>query len=71
MTLYSQSLDSYGYIMQCFKSNIELTNDLYDSMEAYIDGDYATGDAKMLETNPLYEITLSGCGIVADLLDGW
>ena len=43
----SRSVDFYGDIMKCYKTNIVLTNALYDAMEAYVDGDFATGDAEM------------------------
>ena len=40
-------------------------------MEAYIDGDKATGDAKISETKPLYKKALSGCGRLADHMSEW
>ena len=60
-----------NYIKVCYEPNEDLTNTLYDAMEAYIDGDKATGDAKMGETKPLYKKALSGCGNLADHMSEW
>ena len=38
------------HILPCYEPNEDLTNALYDAMEAYIDGDTQTGDAKMAVT---------------------
>ena len=58
-------------LLDCYKPDVDLTNTLYDAMEAYIDGDKATGDAKMEETKPLYKKALSGCGNLADHMGEW
>ena len=39
---------------ECFKDDDDLTNALYDSMEANIAGDYEKGGSKMAETKLLY-----------------
>ena len=63
--------DKRDEILKCYKTDVALTNALYDAMEAYIDGDKATGDAKMGETKPLYKKALSGCGEVAEHMGEW
>ena len=50
-----------NYIKECYEPNEDLTNALYDAMEAYIDGDTQTGDAKMAATWDLYPAALSKC----------
>ena len=40
-------------------------------MDAYIGGDYPTGDAKIIETYPLYEQALSGCGNLGQIMNYW
>lgn len=47
--------------MQCYKVSDDLTNTLYDAMEAYAAGDQKTGDAKMKDTRPLYDDALKTC----------
>ena len=60
--LYGTTLmDKRMDIMKCYKVSDDLTNTLYDAMEAYISGDQKTGDAKMKDTKPLYETALKGC----------
>ena len=63
--------DKRDKLLKCYKTDIDLTNTLYDAMEAYIGGDKATGDAKMGETKPLYKKALSGCGNLADHMGEW
>ena len=63
--------DKRDELLKCYKTDIDLTNSLYDAMEAYIDGDKATGDAKMADTKPLYKKALSGCGQVAEHMGEW
>ena len=50
--------DKRDYIIGCYQSNDDLTNALYDAMEAYIAGDQKTGDSKMSDTKKLYEMAL-------------
>ena len=57
--------------LSCFKADDDLTNTLYDAMEAYIAGNHADGDAKMTATVPLYKEALSGCGRVEKLIEKW
>ena len=45
----------------CFKEDDDLTNAIYDAMEAYIAGDIGLGDAKFAEAKPLYIEALSDC----------
>ena len=45
----------------CFVLNEELTDTLYDAMEAYIIGDSVKGDSLMDATKPLYDIALASC----------
>ena len=51
-------------ILACYKKSDDLTNDLYDAMDAYIKGDQKTGDAKMKDTKALYDTALSACSDV-------
>ena len=57
--------------LSCFKADDDLTNTLYDAMEAYIVGDHSAGDAKMTATVPLYKEALSGCGRLETLIGNW
>ena len=50
-----------NYIKVCYEPNEDLTNTLYDAMEAYIDGDSQTGDAKMAAAKDLYPAALAKC----------
>ena len=65
------SKDKRDDILKCYKANDDLTNNLYDAMEAYIAGDTKTGDEKMDDSRPLFKDAMSGCseGITGDLLD--
>ena len=63
--------DKRDQLFDCYKTDIDLTNTLYDAMEAYIHDDKASGDAKMRETKPLYKEALSGCGNLADQMGEW
>ena len=47
--------------MNCYKESDDLTNTIYDAMEAYIAGDQKTGDEKMKDTKSLYDTALNGC----------
>ena len=49
-------------IFNCYQPDNDLTNALFDAMEAQIAGDTASGDALMAKTKPLYKKALSGCG---------
>ena len=53
-------------MLKCFKDDEQLTNDLYDAMEAYIAGDSKTGDQKMKESKQLWDTAMSGCGDIAE-----
>ena len=46
--------DKRDQILECFKESDDLTNALYDAMEAHIAGDDKTADEKMEETKVLY-----------------
>ena len=41
--------------------NAELTDTLYDAMEAYINDDPVTGDQKMAAIRPLFTTALAAC----------
>ena len=58
-------------LLYCYKPDVDLTNTLYDAMEAYIDGDKTTADAKMGETKELYKKALTGCGEIAEHMGEW
>ena len=49
------------FLDQCFVQNTELTDTLYDAMEAYINNDPVTGDQKMAATRPLFTTALAAC----------
>ena len=63
--------DKRDDILDCFKTDEDLTNTLYNAMEAYIAGDTTSGDAKISETKPLYEKALAGCGDIAVHMGEW
>ena len=54
--------DKRDDILKCFTKSEDLTNDLYDAMEAYIDGDSKTGDKKMKDSKKLWDTAMAGCG---------
>ena len=59
---YNLTLDNkVKYIEQCYTPNEDLTNALYDSMEAYMKGDTQTGDEKMAAAKDLYPAALANC----------
>ena len=58
--------DKRDEILECFAQSEDLTNALYDAMEAYIAGDKKTGDEKMEETKTLYTTAMAGCGQIAE-----
>ena len=58
-------------ILKCYQPNDTLSATLGASMDAYIKGDYPTGDSKMIETYPLYKQALSGCGNLGELINYW
>ena len=49
------------YLEECFVQNQELTDNLYDAMEAYIREDPKTGEQKMAATKPLFKTALASC----------
>ena len=53
--------DKRDYILGCYKADDDLTITLYDAMEAYIGGDEATGEQKMKDARPMYQIALQAC----------
>ena len=59
--------DDRDELLKCFKQSDDLTNKLYDAMEAVVAGDVDEGDKKMAETRPLFETALAGCN--QDILD--
>ena len=63
--------DKRDDLMQCYQTDSNLTDTLYDAMEAYIAGDSETADAKIRETKPLYVKALSGCGKLAESIGNW
>ena len=54
--------DKRKVVRQCFAIDDNLTNLLFDAMASYIEGNMEIGDAKMHETKPLLQESLSGCG---------
>ena len=58
--------DKRDYILSCYTVNDDLTNTLYEAMEAYIDGDQKTGDDKMGKTKDFYSDALKKCDDVSD-----
>ena len=60
--------DKRDDILKCYKASDDLTNDLYQAMEAYIAGDTKTGDEKMADTKPLFKTAMSDCS--AEITDG-
>ena len=63
--------DKRDELLKCFQSDNDLTNTLFDAMEAYIAGDTMAGDAKIEQTKPLYEKSLAGCGKLTEAIDEW
>ena len=55
----------------CFVLNEELTDTLYDAMEAYMNNDPITGDQKMAATKPLYKTALASCAGYNEALERW
>ena len=49
------------YIMNCYTDNQELTDTLYDAMEAYIAADYKTGDQKMNAIGTHLNVAMKDC----------
>ena len=67
-----QKDDIRNDIMSCIKFDDDLTNDMYDGMEAYEKGDQDTGKKKMDAAQKLYETALSGCDTkVTDPIKMW
>ena len=52
-------------ILKCYTKNDDLTNALYDAMEAFIAGNSETGNKKMKESKPLWNTAMAGCGEIA------
>ena len=63
--------DERKYIYECYVPNEDLTNTLYDGMEAYIKGDIQTADAKMAATKDLYPAALANCTKVNAQIGEW
>ena len=59
------SIDKRDDILDCFASSDDLTNDLYDAMEAYIAGDSQEGDKKMKDSKLLWDTAMANCGETA------
>ena len=59
------SEDNRDEVLKCYAKNDDLTNALYDAMEAYISGDSQTGDKKMKESKALWDTAMAGCGEIA------
>ena len=57
--------DKRDYIIGCYKPNEDLTNTLYDAMEAYIKGDESKAEDLMKKTRPMYEAALQKCDEVS------
>ena len=57
--------DKRDDLYKCYSKNDDLTNALYDAMEAYIAGDSKTGDKLMKESKLLWDTALAGCGEIA------
>ena len=63
--------DDRDYILDCYAPSEDLTNALYDGMEAYMKGDTETGDKKMADTKPLFETALATCTKVSAAFEEW
>ena len=61
--------DERDYILDCYSNNNELTDTLYDAMEAYISADYTTGDKKMGDLSNLFSTAMKKCDKVMDKMD--
>ena len=53
--------DQRDYILDCYNDNTELTNVLYNAMEAYIASDFVTGDKEMAQVGDLFNTAASNC----------
>ena len=57
-------------ILKCYQPNDTLSATLSTAMDAYIDGDYPTGDTKILETYSLFEQAFSDCSDLGETIIG-
>ena len=48
-------------ILECYQPSEDITNTLYDGMEAYLRGDEKTGKEKMDKLFPLYKTAVANC----------
>ena len=53
--------DLKDHIYTCYRPDKELTDTLYDAMEAYVAHDLKVGDELMSTIEPLYEKAVAGC----------
>ena len=65
------SEDRTDELLECYKPSDDLTNTLYEAMEAYIQGDKSAGDAKMGDTKPLFKNAFKDCGELKDSMGAW
>ena len=61
--------DERNYILDCYTENTELTDVLYDAMEAYVASDYKTGDKHMGRLNTLFNAAMKNCDKVMKKMD--
>ena len=67
-----RTLDARDAITKCFTANDDLTNDVYDGMEAYIAGDQSSGDKDWIEARKLFPQALAKCDSdITDALVKW
>ena len=56
------SIDKRYDILACMERRDDLTNNLYDAMEAYISGNSKNGDQKMNDLKMLWLTAMANCG---------
>ena len=59
------------YIRDCYAPDEDLSNALYDGMEAYMNGDSQTGDAKITAATNMYPAALANCTKVNAKMGEW
>ena len=63
--------DEAEYIQDCYEPDEDLTNALYDGMEAYMKGDSQTGKAKIAAATDMYPAALANCTKVNAKMGEW
>ena len=61
----------WDQILDCFRPNHDLTDTLYDAMEAYVADDFTTGDEYMAAAKPLFKTALAGCHDISHEMEEW